>query len=95
MRFPGIGHDNSGDLEEQLRENLKLRRALLAKVTEARDRNAKNRLSWALYWTFIALAGMWIFLWRWMLHGGLFGLQSAGLELWRYSSEIQLATLLF
>jgi hypothetical protein len=71
---------DTDDLEEQLRQNLKLRRELAAEVTKVRDRNAKDRLGWVLYWTFLALAGTWVFLWLWMLHGGFFGLQSAGVE---------------
>ena len=69
-----------GDLEEQLEQNLKLRRELGAKIAKARDKNAKDRLGWALYWILIALAGIWVLIWLWMLHGGFFGLQSAGVE---------------
>ena len=69
-----------GDLEEQLEQNLKLRRELGAKIAKARDKNAKDRLGWALYWILLALAGIWVFIWLWMLHGGFFGLQSAGVE---------------
>ena len=69
-----------GDLEEQLEQNLKLRRELGAKIAKARDRNAKDRLGWALYWILLALAGIWVFIWLWMLHGGFFGLESAGVE---------------
>lgn len=63
---------NSDDLEEAFRQNLKLRRELGAKVAKARDRNAKDRLGWGLYWTFLALAGVWVLLWLWMLHRGFF-----------------------
>jgi len=69
-----------GDLEEQLEQNLKLRRELGAKIAKARDRNAKDRVGWALYWILLALAGIWVVNWLWMLHGGFFGLQSAGVE---------------
>ena len=69
-----------GDLEEQLEHNLKLRRELGAKIAKARDKNAKDRLGWALYWILLALAGIWVLIWLWMLHGGFFGLQSAGVE---------------
>jgi hypothetical protein len=69
-----------GDLEEQLEQNLKLRRELGAKIAKARDKNAKDRLGWALYWILLALAGIWVLIWLWMLHGGFFGLQSAGVE---------------
>ena len=69
-----------GDLEEQLQENLKLRRELLTKIAKARDRNAKDRLGWAIYWTFLALAGIWVIIWLWMLHGGFFGLENTGVE---------------
>jgi hypothetical protein len=37
-------------------------------------------LGWAFYWILLALAGIWVIVWLWMLHGGFFGLQSAGLE---------------
>ncbi len=70
----------SDDLEQQLRENLKLRRALVANVTKVRERNAKDRLGWAFYWSCLTLAGIWMFLWLCMLHGGFFGLQTAGVE---------------
>ena len=69
-----------GDLEEQLEQNLKLRRELASEVAKVRDRNAKDRLGWALYWILVALAGIWVFIWLWMLHGGFFGLESAGVE---------------
>jgi hypothetical protein len=69
-----------GDLEEQLEQNLKLRRKLGATIAKARDRNAKDRLGWAFYWILLALAGIWVFIWLWMLHGGLFGLERAGVE---------------
>lgn len=69
-----------GDLEEQLRQNLKLRRELLTNVARARDRNAKDRLGWALYWILIALAGIWVCVGFWILDGEFFSLQSAGLE---------------
>jgi hypothetical protein len=71
---------DSDDLEQQLRQNLKLRRELAAEVTKVRDRNAKDRLGWVLYWTCLALAGIWMFLWLLMLHGGFFGLQRVGVE---------------
>jgi hypothetical protein len=69
-----------GDLEEQLQQNLKLRRELGAKIAKARDRNAKDRLGWVLYWTLLAIAGIWVFISLWMLLGGFFGLPSAGVE---------------
>jgi hypothetical protein len=69
-----------GDLEEQLEQNLKLRRVLASEVGKVRDRNAKDRVGWALYWILLALAGIWVISWLWMLHGGFFGLRSAGLE---------------
>jgi hypothetical protein len=87
---------NSDDLEQQLRENLKLRRA--ANVTKVRDKNAKDRLGWALYWAFLAPAGIWVFLWLWMLLGGFFGLSNAGLdhavEVFRQNPMGQLAFLI-
>jgi hypothetical protein len=64
-----------GDLEEQLQQNLKLRRELLTTVAKARDKNAKDRWGWALYWILVALAGIWVFICLWMLHG-----QSSGVE---------------
>ena len=69
---------DSEDLEEQLRQNLKLRRELVAEVTRVRDRNAKDRLGWILYWDIpctrrvlgvaLALDAPWWLLWiakRW------------------------------
>jgi hypothetical protein len=72
--------DSSDDLEEVLRQNLSLRRELVARVTSARDRNAINRLGWVLYWSSLALAGIWVLLWLGMLHGGIFGLPTAGID---------------
>ena len=57
-----------GDLEEQFEQNLKLRRELLTTVAKARDKNAKDRWGWALYWVFVALAGAWMFICLWTLH---------------------------
>ncbi len=71
-----------GNLEEQLQQNLKLRRELGAKVAKARDRNAKDRLGWAIYGP-PALAGLWAVNCLWGLYG-----QSSGVEyLSRYSAE--------
>jgi hypothetical protein len=71
---------DSDDLEQQLQQNLKLRRGLVAEVTKVRDRNAKDRLGWVLYWTFLALAVIWVFLWLWMLHGGFSDWKGLGLN---------------
>ena len=75
-----MSSSDSDDLEQALQENLKLRRQLKRKITKARDRNAKDRVGWAVYWTLLALAGIWILVWLWMLHGGLLGSQSRGVE---------------
>ena len=56
-----------GDLEEQFEQNLKLRRELLTTVAKARDKNAKDRWGWALYWLLVALAGVWVFICLWIL----------------------------
>jgi hypothetical protein len=69
-----------GGLEEQLQQNLKLRRELLTTVAKARERNAKDRLGWAIYWTFLALAGLWVVICLWGLYG-----QSSGVE---YAIEV-------
>ena len=71
---------NSDDLEQALQENLKLRRQLGQKITKARDRNAKDRVGWALYWALLALAGTWMLVWLWMLQGGLLQPQGLGAE---------------
>ena len=57
---------DSDDLEQQLRENLKLRRELVAEVAKAKDganRGIAYRLGWVLYWTCLALAGTWVAYW--------------------------------
>jgi len=57
---------DSDDLEEQLRENLKLRRELAAEVAKATDKGAKHaggvayRLGWVVYWACILLAVFWM-----------------------------------
>jgi hypothetical protein len=67
------------DLERALQENLKLRRKLGWKTWKVRERNAKDRVGWAFYYTSLALAGLWILLWLCMLYGG-FSEQSHGIE---------------
>ena len=49
---------DTDDLEQQLRENLKLRRELKAEVAKAakQGRGIAYRLGWVLYWTCVALA---------------------------------------
>jgi len=68
------------DLEQVLQENLKLRRKLGRKTWEVRERNAKDRVGWAFYCMSLALAGLWILLWLWMLYNGFSEAQSRGVE---------------
>jgi hypothetical protein len=68
------------DLEQALQENLKIRRKLARKTWEVRERNAKDRVGWALYHLSLAFAGLWILLWPWMLYGGFSEEQSRGVE---------------
>jgi hypothetical protein len=68
------------DLEQVLQENLKLRRKLGRQTWEVRERNAKDRVGYAFYYTSLALAGLWILLWLWMLYGGFSEAQSRGVE---------------
>jgi hypothetical protein len=68
------------DLEKALQENLKIRRKLARKTWEVRERNAKDRVGWAIYYASLALAGLWILFWLWMLYGGFSEAQSRGLE---------------
>ena len=68
------------DLEQVLQENLKLRRKLGRQTWEVRERNAKDRVGYAFYYTSLALAGLWILLWLWMLYGGFSDAQSRGVE---------------
>jgi hypothetical protein len=57
---------DNNDLEQQLRQNLKLRRELAAEVDKARDGSAKQsggvayRLGWVLYRFFLVLAALWL-----------------------------------
>ena len=55
---------DSDDLEQQLRENLKLRRQLAAEVDKARAASQRSgiayRLGWVLYWACILLAVFWM-----------------------------------
>jgi len=57
---------DSDDLEQQLRENLKLRAELGAKVAKAKQGMA-YRLGWALYWTCLLLAGGWAAVTLWLI----------------------------
>ena len=68
------------DLEQALQENLKIRRKLARKTWEVRERNAKDRVGWALYYLSLSFAGLWILLWLWMLYGGFSEAQSRGIE---------------
>jgi hypothetical protein len=68
------------DLEKALQENLKIRRKLARKTWDVRERNAKDRMGWAFYYTALALAGLWILFWLWILYGGFSEAQSRGLE---------------
>ena len=49
----------SDDLEEALRQNLKLRRELAAKVAKAKGGGIAYRLGWVLYWICLGLIGVW------------------------------------
>ena len=51
---------DSDDLEEALRENLKLRGELAAKAKEGGE--IGYRLGWVLYWICLALGGAWLLL---------------------------------
>ena len=55
---------DSEDLEQALRENLKLRRELVANMTKAETASQRGgmayRLGWVLSWTCIALAVCWM-----------------------------------
>ena len=46
------------DLEDALRQNLKIRRELAAKVAKAKGGGITYRLGWVLYW--ICLGAYWI-----------------------------------
>jgi hypothetical protein len=52
------------DLEQQLRENLKLRRELASEVAKAKDGSGgiAYRLGWVLYWASVVFIGLW---WIW------------------------------
>jgi hypothetical protein len=47
------------DLEEALRQNLKLRRELAAEVAKAKGGGITYRLGWVLYWVCLGLIGLW------------------------------------
>ena len=59
---------DSDDLERQLRQNLELRRELVAEVAKA-DSSTKQgggmsyRLGWVLYWICLGLAVFWVVVW--------------------------------
>jgi hypothetical protein len=53
------------DLGKALQENLKLRRELAANVTKAEATSQRGggivyRLGWVLYWTCLAIIGLWV-----------------------------------
>jgi hypothetical protein len=61
---------DSDDLEQQLRQNLKLRRELGAKVVKAKQGGRMAyRLGWVLYWACLALAVVWALVWAFALGG--------------------------
>lgn len=47
------------DLEDALRQNLKIRRELAAKVAKAKGGGITYRLGWVLYWICLGLIGLW------------------------------------
>jgi hypothetical protein len=68
---------DSDDLDQQLRQNLKLRRELADAVAKAKQGGGMaSRLGWVLYWTCLALAAVWV-LWSLLLvsdsNGGVLG----------------------
>jgi hypothetical protein len=56
---------DSDDLQQQLRENLKLRRELAAQIAQAKDGSGRiaYRLGWALYWLCLTAIGLWFVFW--------------------------------
>jgi hypothetical protein len=59
---------DSDDLEQQLRENLKLRAELGAKVANAKQGGGMAyRLGWVLYWICLMLAGGWAAISLWLI----------------------------
>lgn len=52
---------DSDDLEQQLRQNLKLRRVLTAEVAKAAKQSGgfAYRLGWVLYWASLVCIGFW------------------------------------
>lgn len=50
---------DSNDLEEALRQNLKLRRELAAEVAKAKSGGITYRLGRVLYWICLGLIGLW------------------------------------
>jgi NhaP-type Na+/H+ or K+/H+ antiporter len=77
----------SGELDEVLRENLKLRCKLAGEVAKAKGarvhRGIAYRLGWVLYWACLGLAVFWLAVWfgrfftdlpplPWLLHVLLF-----------------------
>jgi hypothetical protein len=60
---------DSDDLEEALRQNLKLRRELTAEVAKAKTATQRggiaSRLGWVLYWTCLTMAVAWAALFLW------------------------------
>jgi hypothetical protein len=62
---------DTDDLEQQLRQNLELRRELGAEVARARGASEGGgiayRLGWVLYWASLALALSWVAFLIWLL----------------------------
>jgi hypothetical protein len=52
-------HPHSNYLEQELRQNLKLRRELGAAIKGKRGGGTAYRLGWLLYWSFLVLAIGW------------------------------------
>jgi hypothetical protein len=59
---------DSDDLEEALRQNLKLRRELADEVAKAKQPGGiAYRLGWVLYWICLVLAGGWAAVTFWLI----------------------------
>jgi hypothetical protein len=86
---PGVTSD-SDDLEQQLRQDLKLRRELLAEVAKAKGGGFAYRLGWGLYWTCLALIVLYGAFWFVRLRGSSWEVIVGDLKDWTAVLELAL-----
>jgi hypothetical protein len=81
---------DTDDLEQELRQNLELRRELGAKVAKAKGGGIAYRLGWVLYWTCLALIVLYGVFWLVLLQDASWEGIKSDLSDWTVSLGISL-----